>query len=107
MTSQEAIKIIEDFAEATRILKVDAAAADYNKKSVAILREKVKKLENEARKDRSLQRNLNMLEKSSGFEVCKQCNGDGGAYIDMGEAGGEGIDCDLCNGSGIIKILAS
>lgn len=105
MTTKEAIKIIEDFAEATRILKVEASTAEHNRNSVSSLRQRVKELEAESRQNRNLQRNITMLEKASGFEICKQCDGDGGVYIDMGEAGAEGYECDVCNGAGIIKTI--
>ena len=62
----------------------------------------IKELKIELDEAKRFKRYFNLLASASNVQICQQCDGYGGGYIDMGEQGAEGWECDVCSGAGIV-----
>ena len=102
MEYKEAKEIVGKFKEAITKLEWDASSYYSTKERYQKLEDKNKELKTELDEAKRFKRYFNLLASASNVQICQQCDGCGGGYIDMGEQGADGWECDVCSGSGIV-----
>jgi len=107
MEYKEAKEIVGKFKEAITKLEWDASSYYSTKERCQKLEDKNKELKTELDEAKRFKRYFNLLASASNVQICQQCDGYGGGYIDMGEQGAEGWECDVCSGAGIVDKAVS
>jgi hypothetical protein len=102
MEYKEAKEIIGKFKEAVQRLEYDASFYYTEKDRSQKLESKNKILQEQVKELTKFRRLYTLLASASNVAICDQCDGAGGHIIDMGEQGCEGMECDACQGTGII-----
>lgn len=100
MEYKEAKEFVQKFKESISIIERHSSNFDAIKSRYERLEIENKALKKEVSELKSIKKMFNLLSRNSNIEICRQCNGEGGHCIDMGEQGCEGEECGECLGSG-------
>ena len=113
MENVEAKKIVLEMATALDKARWALDSADRNAKQITDQRKEIEKLKKGEEYFTHLikmyEKLIRIYETNYGkrFEICVACNGEGGGYVDMGEQGGEGWECEHCKGTGILELTTA
>ncbi len=108
MEYEEAKKIIGRFKEAITTLEWEASACKHTIERVKKLEETNKELKNEIQDLKRFERYYNLLNDAQSIQICHQCDAFGGGYIGSSYSeGGDWVQCDCCDGTGIVEKICT
>ena len=88
---------------AIKSLETQAKDFEYYKNRNSELEVTIRTLAFKVTKLERIEKKYHLLSENSNIEICRECDGEGGFYFDMGEAGCETDICNICASNGFIE----